>query len=208
LRVDPAAWHAALAVRPDLAGIPHLADWAGQGRPVIVRRFLPGEAPDRVPVALPLPPANGKLRIAMLLRTEAVSPLPPLSLAAAQDAAPASWRPVLAALVALGVAHGATPLVFGSLLWQRLTGLPYLGPDSDLDLLWKLPGRIPARLLAGMAAIEADAPMRLDGEIVLDDGAGINWRELHAGLPEILAKTVAGVSLRNADDLRAPERAA
>jgi len=34
--------------------------------------------------------------------------------------------------------------------------------------------------MEGIAAIEARAPMRLDGEILLSDGGGVNWRELHS----------------------------
>ena len=37
--------------------------------------------------------------------------------------------------------------------------------------------------------------MRLDGELVRDDGAAVNWRELQAGAREILVKTVGGVAL-------------
>jgi len=31
--------------------------------------------------------------------------------------------------------------------------------------------------------------MRIDGELLRDDGAGVNWRELHAGAGEALVKT-------------------
>jgi phosphoribosyl-dephospho-CoA transferase len=39
--------------------------------------------------------------------------------------------------------------------------------------------------------------MRLDGEIVRDDGAGVHWRELYSGACEVLAKTVGGPTLLN-----------
>ena len=62
---------------------------------------------------------------------------------------------------------------------------------SDLDLLLHVhrdtdlhpPGRRPGR-------IEAAAPMRLDGELIRDDGAAVNWREFHAGAREVLVKTI------------------
>lgn len=103
---------------------------------------------------------------------------------------------MLEALLALGAEHHATPRVFGSLGWTALTGLDYLGPASDLDLLWPVlpPVRMEA-LLAALARIEARAPMRLDGEVLLPDGSGANWRELQAGGAEILVKGTGDVAL-------------
>ncbi|WP_019903716.1 malonate decarboxylase holo-[acyl-carrier-protein] synthase [Methylobacterium sp. 77] len=178
VRVDPEAWADCLAERRDLDGVPHLADWARLGRPVIVRRRNPGEPTDHIPVGLPLPPAAGKRRIGLALSAAAASRHPPISLETSREAAPQAWRPVLDELVGLGSEYGLVPNVFGSLLWQALTDLPYLGPGSDLDLLWPVPGRVDRRFLRTLARIDAGAVMRLDGEIVLPDGAGINWREL------------------------------
>lgn len=194
--VAPGPWAALLATRPDLDGIPHLAAWAARGWPVIVRRRVPGEDATRVPAGLPLPPNLGKRRIGLSLDPGAVAPHPAVSLVQARGAAPASWHPTLDALAAHGAAHGCRPRVFGGLLWQALTGLPYLSATSDLDLLW--PGPVGARFLDGLAAIEAEAPMRLDGEIVLADGFGVNWRELHGAGPDasVLAKGLDRVELR------------
>ncbi len=86
--------------------------------------------------------------------------------------------------------------MFGSLAWQALTGEPYLTGASDLDVFFPLPGAAhAATLLEGLAAIDARAPMRVDGELLRDDGAGVNWRELHAGLPDVAIKTAGGVAL-------------
>ena len=41
--------------------------------------------------------------------------------------------------------------------------------------------------------------MRLDGELVRDDGASVNWRELHTGEREVLVKTTDGVTLLDAN---------
>jgi phosphoribosyl-dephospho-CoA transferase len=103
----------------------------------------------------------------------------------------------------LAAEYGVEARVFGSLAWRMLTGLEYLTACSDLDVLLPLPreGNL-ARLIAGLAAIEAAAPMRLDGELVRDDGAGVNWRELHTGAREVLVKTTRGVILLHADHFR------
>ena len=86
--------------------------------------------------------------------------------------------------------------MFGSLAWRALTGLDYLTDRSDLDLLLHVHRDTDLhRLAADVAGIEAAAPMRLDGELIRDDGAAVNWREFHAGAREILVKTVGGVAL-------------
>ena len=110
--------------------------------------------------------------------------------------APRKVGDILEALLALGAAHRVTPRVFGSLAWAALTGLDYLGPASDLDLLWPvLPPPRMAALLAALGGVEARAPMRLDGEVLLPDGSGANWREIQAGAAEILVKRAGGVAL-------------
>ncbi|KQO44803.1 malonate decarboxylase holo-[acyl-carrier-protein] synthase [Methylobacterium sp. Leaf85] len=178
LRVDPESWACLLAGRRDLDGVPHLAEWARRGWPVITRRRDPAEPADHIPAGLPLPPSAGKRRIGLALPAAAASRFGPVTLESARVTAPEAWRPVVDEVLALGREHRLVPHVFGSLQWQALTGLPYLGAGSDLDLLWPVSGRVDPRFLQALARIEARAPMRLDGEIVLSDGAGINWREL------------------------------
>ena len=39
------------------------------------------------------------------------------------------------------------------------------------------------------------APMRLDGELVRDDGAAVNWRVVHEGAREVLVKTTGEATL-------------
>jgi phosphoribosyl-dephospho-CoA transferase len=205
LDVEPGAWAAAVAARADLAGMPHVAAWVDDGWPVILRRSHPGEDAGLVPVGLPLPPRDGKRRIGLALPPDAVRPRAPVLLSEARAACPPSWAPTIEALIGLGERHGLAPRPFGSLLWQSLTGLPYLSEGSDLDLLWPVPGAIPSRLMEGIAAIEARAPMRLDGEILLSDGGGVNWRELHGAGPggTVLVKHRDRLALREAAALLA-----
>lgn len=200
---DPGAWENLLAGRRDLDGVPHLRDWARLGRPLIVRRFVPGEAGDGVPLGLPLPPADGKRRIGLSLPAEAVRTVDPPSLADVASHAPAAWQASIDALLALARDHGLTPRPFGALLWQAVTGLIYLSATSDLDLLWPCRGGIPPGLLDGLARIDAQAPMRLDGEILLAGGGGVQWRELHRaplGSP-VLVKFIDRVAMRPAQGL-------
>ena len=203
VRADPAAWAGLLAARRDLDGLPHLPGWAALGRPLIVRRLNPGEEGGLVPLGLPLPPADGKRRIGLALPALALRPVTAPSLAEAASHAPSAWRPTLEAVLALADAHGLTPRPFGALLWQAVTGLPYLSASSDLDLLWPCPGPVPAALLAGLARIDASAPVRLDGEVLIPDGGGVHWRELHDAAEggSVLAKYRDRVGMRAAREL-------
>ena len=192
--VAPEAWDRLLAERPDLDGVPHVGTWARDGRPVIVRRRFSGEG-DHLPAGLPLPPEAGKRRIGLSVPWSAATPRSPVTLAAARPAAPPAWHPAIDAVLALAAEHGLVPRVFGGLLWQSLTGLAYLSATSDLDLIWPAPAT--RRVLDGLAAIEAGAPMRLDGEVVLPDGTGVNWREARDAPPggSVLVKGLDGVAL-------------
>jgi phosphoribosyl-dephospho-CoA transferase len=202
LRVKPATWQAMLRCHPGLADLPLVADWALREWPVIVRRRMAGDLANGVPAAIPLPPSQGKRRLAFSFASgAAVVALPPVLLSDALRAAPAKWQPVAAALLELGEAVGMTPRVFGALLWQHATGLPYLTDRSDLDLLWFISDeRTAALLMEGLLRLDADGPVRLDGELELPDGAAVNWRELaqsDASLGgEVLVKTMDGVELR------------
>ncbi|QVN19630.1 malonate decarboxylase holo-[acyl-carrier-protein] synthase [Burkholderia pyrrocinia] len=193
-----AGWGAAFARDPALAADPLVRAWAERGWPLIVRRASPDEAAaGRVPLGLPLPPAAGKRRIALNVAADALATVGPLpALADVLAAAPDAWHAPLRELDALGARCGVQGRVFGSLAWQALTGERYLGPSSDLDIVFPLPDAASlASLLDGLAAIDARAPMRIDGELLRDDGAGVNWRELQARLPEVAVKTAIAVEL-------------
>jgi phosphoribosyl-dephospho-CoA transferase len=202
LRVEPGAWEAMLRCNPHLADLPLVADWVRLDRPVIVRRRMAQDRADEVPAALPLPPDYGKRRLAFSFASSAgVTVLPPVLLCDAASTAPSAWHPIVAALLDLGKAEGITPRVFGSLLWQHVTGLPYLTTRSDLDLLWSISEqRSAASLVEGLLRLDAYASVRLDGELEFPDGAAVNWRELaRSGASlrdELLVKTMDGVEVR------------
>ena len=87
--------------------------------------------------------------------------------------------------------------VFGSVAWQALTGISWLTPESDLDILWA-PADLReldtgAALLASWAAASG---VPLDGELVFGERAVSvrEWREARAGV-RLLVKTLHGVAL-------------
>ena len=202
LHVAPDIWASVLAHCSSLADLPLVASWADRGWPVIVRRRADADNPALVPVGLPLPPAAGKRRIALLLPPDGIlqRSSPTLLRTAARVADP-GWQCTIASLLALGARIGVEPSAFGSLLWQHQTGLTYLSPHSDLDVLWAVPpGFDVLSLVFSIAEVQRKAPLRIDGEVVFPDGSAVNWRELWmahraADGTMVLAKTVEGVRL-------------
>lgn len=207
LRVAADGWSAVLAASPgfrDLEVGPRrfVAGWAERGWPVIARRPAAGEGEGGIAVGLPLPPAYGKLRLALSIPAGmAAGAVAAVPLSAAAASVPAAWRPQVEGLVALGKRLALPPLLFGALLWQHLTGLPYLRPESDIDLIWPKPAAaVLPDLLDGLDRLDTAGPVRLDGEIALEDGSGVNWRELRQEFRRpggaVLVKSMEGADIR------------
>ncbi len=203
LRGEPTAWPRVLRSQASFLKIPSVARWADSGWPLIVRRRAGGDDPGTVPVGLPLPPGEGKVRLSFQLDpADIAGPVSPRTLRVARGDAPPAWLPTVDAVLGLAAEIGVEPRVFGSLLWQGLTGLAYLSPGSDLDLLWPVEdAATAARVVCGLAAIESASPVRFDGEILLPDGGGVQWREWHRQPSEVLVKNLSGVELRAGLDL-------
>ncbi len=202
LHIDPASYSEILAARPELDGEPLLVDWARLGRPLIARRRAPCDREGLIAAGLALPPAHGKKRVAFALDAAAVyAAEPPPALADCAEFAPCAWRAMIDALLDLCASVRVNARVFGALAWTAMTGLDYLRAGSDLDLLFPVgPRSDPATLLAGLARIDAAAPMRIDGEVLrLEAGLAAHWREVAAG-GAVLVKTVWGVALMSATD--------
>src|ERR1700712_4439974 len=127
VRVSPADWEAMLAAAPTLANLPPparqlLEDWANRGWPAIVRRRSAEDAPETLPLGVPLPPSLGKLRIGLTLPAGRGGGRPETpDLASARPAAPDNWLSAIDELVRLGRDCGAIPRPFGALLWGAVT---------------------------------------------------------------------------------------
>ncbi|MBW5435055.1 malonate decarboxylase holo-[acyl-carrier-protein] synthase [Bradyrhizobium canariense] len=194
--ISPEGWRAMLDARDDLAADSLLARWPKMRWPTIRRRALPCEATGFA-LGLPLPPSAGKKRVSLVVDIDHVASVArPPSLRQARAYAPRNWWPTLDRLDGLALCHAVEVRVFGSLAWQSLTGLDYVTDRSDLDVLFEFHRETDIdRFVADVAAIETDAPMRLDGELMGADGAAVNWREFHSGTSELLVKSLARVVL-------------
>jgi phosphoribosyl-dephospho-CoA transferase len=193
--LTPQGWkEAAASVRPGDRG--SLALWERQGWPAVVRRRDVGAPGHVVSLGIALPPAGPdapKERIGLRIDAAHVGRrLPALGLAEAMTAAPDAWRAGLAALAGGGLELRA----YGSLALQAITGLPYLTPASDIDLL--LAPRSRAELEAGVDLLSRHAgTLPLDGEVVFPGGDAVAWKEWRDAGPRarVLVKTIDAVRL-------------
>jgi phosphoribosyl-dephospho-CoA transferase len=193
--IRPERWEAALGA--------HAADrlareWAACGRPLVGRRLLPEDRPG-VPLGLPTPPSDGKRRLSFVVPHDAIArTMRPPTLADSLGALPRSWQWTAARIAVLGERHAATVRVFGSAAFQLLTGLDYLTPSSDLDLLIDVGVETDVALLVTeLGKLAGDAPMVLDGEIMGPQGAACKWREIGAETEKVLIRTASRTFLGN-----------
>jgi phosphoribosyl-dephospho-CoA transferase len=184
-------WHTAIAAARDEHKTA-LTLWESQDWPVVARRLDVDAGADEVCLGLPLPPdsAGVKVRIALRARVADISRLSPAMLL--RDAA------AVRDVQALCDDAGAMPLrVFGSVAMQALTGLQYLSPTSDVDLLFHPASRL--QLEEGIALLARHAErLPLDGEIVFPGGAAVSWKEWQMALThpaKVLVKDLQSVRL-------------
>jgi len=180
--------------------------WARSDFPLVLTRQRPGRTAERahesLALGLPAPacwerrrflvevPAGSVSRVGRFPSADAITEDLP---ARARD----DWRGLCTALLRLQVAA----LVYGSYGWQQLTGLAYLHPHSDVDLLVVVDTSSQADAAAALLlGASFDVP-RIDGEIVFGDGAAVPWREWatwRAGRVErVLVKRPHGAALED-----------
>lgn len=175
------------------------AAWRGAGRPFVVARRLPGDPAEFIRLGLATPE---KRRVGLLAPVSAVArtaTAPLLAEAARASCAPPPWGQSLGALAERLADAGFAARVFGSLAWGFFTGLPYVRPDSDVDLLFEPDSWEGAVRLADLLSAENPPPgaPRLDGEIIiLPGGWGVAWRELAARPAAVLLKGEQDAVLR------------
>jgi phosphoribosyl-dephospho-CoA transferase len=156
-----------------------VAAWLDADRPLVVARQPDNKVAETISVGLALSPAQGKRRIALRVAAHDIARYtPPLRLADAIDQAPAGWQPALTELDAEATNIDIELRVFGSLAWQALSGIQYLTPQSDIDLLWH--PLLNTQLQQGIALLarwEQSSGLRADGEVLFGGSSAVSWRE-------------------------------
>jgi phosphoribosyl-dephospho-CoA transferase len=93
--------------------------------------------------------------------------------------------------------------VYGGYGWERLTGLAYRRPGSDLDLLLRVSTLRQADAAAAALHASGIESPRLDGELVFPNGSAVAWREWaiwRAGwVDRVLVKRLDGPALVRAE---------
>jgi phosphoribosyl-dephospho-CoA transferase len=191
-----------------------VARWRAADWPLVACRAAADQPVQQMLLGMPLPPAADshlKVRLAVAIDREQIRRHDAaLTLACVLPAAPAHWRTTLLALQ-MAASETLPPLqVFGSLAMQSLTGMAYLHPDSDIDLLFH--PQTPTQLDAGIALLDSfSRALPLDGEVVFADGRAVAWREwrdvMQAGgdqsAARVLTKSADAVALVACQDLLA-----
>jgi len=130
--------------------------------------------------------------------------LPPALEEIARNPAASPHAASFSHLAVAATAAGITIRVYGSWMWQALTGERHVHEASDLDVLIDVADVVAAdRATAFLAEIEPALAFRLDGEVSFAGLGEVNWREYRQDRPEVLLKSVDAMRLTPRTDLPA-----
>ena len=195
--VDAANWQQHLLEKLPAPQLAVAQEWFAQRRPAVVCRREAPVTSDAIRLGIPLSPQRGRERIALTLGHAALCAIqpPPLLTRVTLDA-PVAWQAPLRKLAAAAAALQLGLRVYGSFLWQHLTGETYVTERSDVDLLFAArdAGQLQA-VLALLPQWERETGLRADGELLLADGSGVAWRELLRTDGMVLVKRIGAVQL-------------
>ena len=164
---------------------------------------------DQLCVGIALPPCDGdKVRLPLRVALGSVARWQsPLSIPHVVSAMPSEWRDAATCLHDAAL-HADVPLqIYGSAALQAITGLSYLHPTSDLDVLM-LPSTSQQLDDCVRLFITFEKTLPLDGEIVFASGHAVAAKEWCNAVPQpsdyrVLAKHATGVALMRKDALMA-----
>ncbi|WP_425065858.1 malonate decarboxylase holo-[acyl-carrier-protein] synthase [Reyranella sp.] len=99
-------------------------------------------------------------------------------------------------LVSAATPAGLDIRVYGSWMWQALTGERHVHEASDLDVVIDVVDlKAAGRAAAFLAAAEQDLAFRIDGELSFPGAGEVQWRELLQAKDEVLLKSVDTLKL-------------
>ena len=199
VRLSVDGWSRVLRQPRDAEARACLGLWAERGLPLVVTRQPPSHG-ELLATGLPAPARFGRRRLAVAVApgdvlfldefpsATAVARLLPRSVAV-------TWRALLAELGA----NDCAARVYGGYGWQALTRMAYVHAESDVDLLLPVTSSAHADAVAQVLASAAWDGPRLDGELLLPDGAAVAWREWRehreGRVAQVLVKRLRSVAL-------------
>ncbi|AKZ63923.1 malonate decarboxylase ACP synthase [Herbaspirillum hiltneri N3] len=183
--------------------------WRQHDWPAVIRRRDADCASGEICLGIALPPDRDgvKLRVALRVALQGVREMrAPLEIADVIEHAGSQWRDDLRVMHDQIAAQGLTIRVYGSLALQALTGLSYLRPASDIDVLFSPQDRL--QLEHGVSLLQRHAlRLPLDGEIAFPSGHAVAWKEWAQACGRsdnrVLVKHGSGVALQRVDELLA-----
>lgn len=116
--------------------------------------------------------------------------------------AAAHHAPSFSRLIAAATEAGLDVRVYGSWMWQALTGERHVHGSSDLDVLIDVEGIDEAdRAAAVFEREEMHLAFKIDGELSFAGLGEVSWREYRGSASEILLKSIDSLRLMARTDL-------
>jgi phosphoribosyl-dephospho-CoA transferase len=204
-----AAWQQVMARNWDSQAQCILNHWRAHDLPLVLCTQRVRQMPQTVSLGLPAPTRWDRRKLALeveshgIQRVAAFPAFETIALTAFSDAA---MRDFLQQMRALQV----SVQVYGSYGWQHLTGLAYVHPASDLDVIAPVPDMACATMV--VRALHAlRLPIRVDGELTFSGGQAIAWREylqwIDGKVKHVLLKSRNAVQLADTFSLKTLEAA-
>ena len=157
-----------------------LREWAGCRLPLVVTR-QDTAAIGTIALGWPAPACAARRRVAVYVSARDVKSLGEFPQAhAAVPLLPHPVRPAAHSLLDRLRSQGVRPRVYGSYGWQLLSGMRYIHAASDLDLWMAVSTRAQADAVTALLQAFGCDGLRIDGELLLPDGAAVAWREYAA----------------------------
>ena len=208
LRRHALAW---LAEAPDADGdadLKRAAEWHAAGRPFVVTRRRDSDTAIGLGFCT-TDPAHPELRPRRVAARTWVSSIvsitpPPMldDIAAIPEAA--DHAASFAHLRQAAVAAGIEIRVYGSWMWQALTGERHVHRTSDLDILVEVTSTAAADGAAAfLRQLEPFLAFRLDGELSFPGRGEVNWREYAQDRTDVLLKSIDTMRLTPRSELAA-----
>lgn len=155
--------------------------WQQEEWPAVVRRRDTDAKEDEVCVGFALAPETGpnprKPRISARIHVQHIlEHQPSLALSTVMPFVAARWQQELKSFNNQGSAAGIRWRVYGSLVFEFLTGQQYVNEQSDIDILFRPSSQ--EHLVQGLALLrQFQTQLPLDGEIIFPSGQAVAWKE-------------------------------